>query len=435
MPGWDTFRQQVKTTMELLPATSDDLAKVLATAYDMAVKTPPAGDMMVGNAVMNGNALALENIIKNVFNLQSVSSEQLNLFELFTAGFVAYWAGSTLQVVKQCIIPPAPGATINIQTLTVVCSNPGQNVPFPIELIKPESTVVPFIENFIQAAETHFKTISGEYNVNALYGLPPAQTSGPGIVPWVGYTIDASKIIENNEIEIKTLLSQLGDYETIDELIFAYQSGELGGDGSGQVGGAVDANLGELDLNAAWPELAAKFIAKKEGFTARATWDVNAYRLGFGTENIIGSDGKTRKVLPPPSYYAQTGEKVPANGDTTTKEAALKMLQIEVSTTFKKRLVGSEDYQIPEDVFEKLNDRQKAALISYVYNVGSLRKGIAKAIRDGELTSAAALIQAGPIRGGDVVYPGLIRRRNEEALLFRSEDIASTTTTPTTTGV
>jgi len=175
--------------------------------------------------------------------------------------------------------------------------------------------------------------------------------------------------------------------------------------------------LGDLDLSADWITIAAKFIGKNEGFTERATWDVNAYRLGFGTENIIGSDGKVRKVLPDPSYYKQTGEKVPANGDRTTVEAALKMLQYEVSTTFKNRLVGNADYQIPEATFNSLNDRQKAALLSYVYNVGSLRVGIATALKAGNFGSAVTQIQAGPVTP-ERYREGLQRRRNEEASLF-----------------
>jgi hypothetical protein len=225
MPGWDTFRQQVKTIMELLPADSDDLAKVMANAYDMAVKTPPAGDLLIGNPVMTGNVAALENIIKGVFDLQLRSPEQLPLFELFTTGFQTYWAGTSLQIIRPCITPPAPTATINQSTVSVLCLNPGQKIPLPVELIRPESTVTPFIENFINAAEAHFKTLSGVYNVMAIYGIAPAATTGPGIVPWVGYTVDATKIIENNEIEQKNLLQSLGGFETIEDLVFAWENG------------------------------------------------------------------------------------------------------------------------------------------------------------------------------------------------------------------
>ena len=248
MPGWETFRQQVRTTMELLPADSDDLAKILATAYDMAVKTPPAGDLTVGNPVLEGNVTALENVIKNVFDLQLRSAEQLPLFELFTNGFQAYWAGTTLQIIRPCAFPIAPMATVNQATVSVLCLNPGQKIPLPAELIRPETSTTPFIENFINAAELHFKTITGVYNVMAVYGLAPATTTGPGIVPWVGYTIDASKIIENNEIELKNLLQSLGGFTSIEEFLMNENKADGGSDGNlGEAyGGNQDANLEEI---------------------------------------------------------------------------------------------------------------------------------------------------------------------------------------------
>lgn len=301
MPGWDTFRQQVKTIMELLPADSDDLAKIMANSYDMAVKTPPAGDLLVGNAVMNGNVTALENVIKSVFDLQLRSSEQLPLFELFTSGFQAYWAGSTLQIVRPCVIPPAPAASINVQTLSVVCSNPGQKIPLPAELIKPESTVTPFIENFIQAAEMHFKTISGEYNVTAMFGFPPTATTGPGILPWVGYTIDASKIIENNEIETKNLLEKLGGFSSVEDLMFAYENGAsdvgslegllAGASGSFNLSGSVSKET--TDFN----QICSKVIKELEGgyYHPDMLLDgrIKDQRFSASGETMYGIDRKT----------------------------------------------------------------------------------------------------------------------------------------------
>ena len=51
--------------------------------------------------------------------------------------------------------------------------------------------------------------------------------------------------------------------------------------------------------------------------------------------------------------------------------------------------------------------------ISYVYNVGSLRPGIAAAVRAGQLSSAVTQIQAGPVTP-EQYREGLQRRRNEE---------------------
>jgi GH24 family phage-related lysozyme (muramidase) len=333
--------------------------------------------------------------------------------------------------------------------------------------INPTNNTGLIVDEFISYATNHLNSVEGVISTVSLYaaGPPPSpiQVPGPGIINWKGYFISPSTkstivtqddfkpkedVEDHNsarptkeeniqtgttEEEIDKKIEEEGDFSVLDIEESDIQTGEIkfnqgkpfvtgfkGGGGGGfssGFSGAVSVDLGDLDLSADWITIAAKFIGKNEGFTERATWDVNAYRLGFGTENIIGSDGKVRKVLPDPSYYKQTGEKVPANGDTTTVEAALKMLQYEVSTTFKNRLVGNFDYQIPEATFNSLNDRQKAALISYVYNVGSLRVGIATALKAGNLSSAVAQIQAGPVTP-EKYRVGLQRRRNEEASLF-----------------
>ena len=185
-----------------------------------------------------------------------------------------------------------------------------------------------------------------------------------------------------------------------------FVSGFRGGGGfTAGFSGAVTVDLGALDLSADWVTLSSKFVGKNEGFAQKATWDVNAYRLGFGSDKIIGADGKIRDVVV---------------GDVTSVDAALKMLQYELSVSYKSRLVGTGATKISEATFNSLNNKQKAALISYVYNVGSLRPGIAEAIRNGNLASAAQQIQAGPVTAGGQTLAGLVRRRAEEATLFSS---------------
>jgi hypothetical protein len=90
----------------------------------------------------------------------------------------------------------------------------------------------------------HFKTITGAYNVMAIFGFAPTATTGPGIVPWVGYTIDASKIIENNEIELKNLLQSLGGFETVEDLVFAWENGATD---SGSLEGILNGSSGSFN--------------------------------------------------------------------------------------------------------------------------------------------------------------------------------------------
>ena len=72
--------------------------------------------------------------------------------------------------------------------------------------------------------------------------------------------------------------------------------------------------------------------------------------------------------------------------------------------------------------FNNLNNKQKAACLSFVYNCGSLRKGIAQAIRNRNYAEAAAGLLNGPVKGSQSgkIYPGLVKRRKEESTLFLS---------------
>lgn len=160
-----------------------------------------------------------------------------------------------------------------------------------------------------------------------------------------------------------------------------------------------------IDLTADWVTLASQLISSREGFTQNATYDINAYRLGYGTDQVYDPTTKTtRKVV---------------KGDTTTPSAAIVVLKQEIQTTYYNRVVGSKgDTKISTASWEKLNNKQKAALISYAYNVGSLRKKIKKAVTEGNYKEAAQQIQAGPVTAGGKFLKGLQARREEEASIF-----------------
>ena len=102
------------------------------------------------------------------------------------------------------------------------------------------------------------------------------------------------------------------------------------------------------------------------------------------------------------------------------------MLQYDIVQRFKGRVVGPNGNQLTEAEFEALSSPAKAAVISYAYNVGSLRKGIAQAIKAKDYTLAAAKIKEGPVTAKDTktgiseTLQGLVKRRAEEAALFLS---------------
>jgi GH24 family phage-related lysozyme (muramidase) len=137
--------------------------------------------------------------------------------------------------------------------------------------------------------------------------------------------------------------------------------------------------------------LAARLIARFEGFTPTAAWDVNAFRLGFGSDT---EGPEQRKV---------------ARGMTTTRERALANLTLRIPA-YERTIVAA----IGATAWGRLSDVSKAAILSYVYNYGSVTATLAADLKSGDLLSAVAAIDA---RGVD--NKGInAKRRYAEAVVF-----------------
>jgi len=131
--------------------------------------------------------------------------------------------------------------------------------------------------------------------------------------------------------------------------------------------------LHELDMSEATGDT-ADFIKKRESFRANAYWDVNAYRVGYGSDTFVDANNMVKKV---------TADTV------TTVERATKDLQ--------RRLGEFQDVirrQIGGETFEGLAEDQKKALTSIAYNYGDLPDSIVKAIKTGDHGQVARAIEA-----------------------------------------
>jgi GH24 family phage-related lysozyme (muramidase) len=165
------------------------------------------------------------------------------------------------------------------------------------------------------------------------------------------------------------------------------------------IGASANTVVENLQLSGDYRNRAFSFIASKEQFTEFATNDEGKLRLGYGTDKIF-DNGKLRDVRA---------------GDKTTPEAAKQVLLSQIQNDYEKRVTRG----IGQSNFDKLNDNQKAALISFAYNVGSITSPIVTAIKQGKLEEAATQIQNGPRTGQQSgVLTGLILRREQEAALF-----------------
>ena len=161
-----------------------------------------------------------------------------------------------------------------------------------------------------------------------------------------------------------------------------------------------------------WNNLVIDFLKFRESFDAKAKWDYNAPRLGYGSDKILDSNGVLRTVR---------------DGDVTTKDNALKVLSIEMSPggPYYGRLVGNKGKKLTQQEFDELKEHQKAALLSFVYNTGSLYTNLWNALKAKNYDLAADWIEREPVTAKDTrtgkrtILKGLQIRRKQEADLFR----------------
>ena len=258
MAGWEGFKTQVRAIMESYPLDYDVLPKQLAISYDMAMKVPPAGDLVAGNSVLAGNVVGMELMFKVAFLQQSTSPEQLDLIKLLANGFVTYWTGATLAPTKPLALAPPTATPPSTAVLSILCTNPGTIAQIPTFVYKGEPNVDTFINNFVTAADIHLRTVSGIFNVTAIYGVAPTAVAGPGIVPWLGFSTNASAAAVDNQIAFDAafLALGLGDRPDLlgnaegnaEAIVAAYNAAAAGAGGGGgeAYGGNQDSNLEEI---------------------------------------------------------------------------------------------------------------------------------------------------------------------------------------------
>lgn len=144
-------------------------------------------------------------------------------------------------------------------------------------------------------------------------------------------------------------------------------------------------------------EASAALLREFEGFRATPYYDVNAFRVGFGSDTITLSDGSIQKVV-----EGMTVSVADANRDLI-------------------RRIGSEFMPIAERAagasrFASFTPQQQAALTSIAYNYGEIPARIAEAVRTGTTEEIADAIRGlGEDNGG--INRG---RRFREAALFES---------------
>ena len=141
-----------------------------------------------------------------------------------------------------------------------------------------------------------------------------------------------------------------------------------------------------------------ELLKNLEGFKATPYWDVNADRIGYGSDTVTLSDGSIQKVV---------------KGMSITQEDAMRDLVRRIGEFQEgaKRSIG-------DDRWNAMNADQQAAITSLVYNYGSLSRDVLSAVREAlKNGSAEEVAKAIRDRAGD--NNGVNNaRRNREADLF-----------------
>jgi len=151
---------------------------------------------------------------------------------------------------------------------------------------------------------------------------------------------------------------------------------------------------------------AANFLKKYEGYVGSAMWDVNAWRIGHGSDTITNPDGSFRRVI---------------QSDTTTPKDAQRDLERRIRDEFIPRIIK----QIGNG-WDLLSNGAKVALISLAYNYGSVpHTKIRAAAAAGDDNALSRLIVSETYNDNkrlpENVRNALRRRRAAEAALITGD--------------
>ncbi|HDX1017792.1 TPA: integrating conjugative element protein [Pasteurella multocida] len=169
-----------------------------------------------------------------------------------------------------------------------------------------------------------------------------------------------------------------------------YNTGSKAGIYSGSYNPIAPINGSSLDQ-------ATSLLRKFEGFIGKAKWDMNAQRLGYGSDTITKADGTVIKVQP---------------GMTVTREDAERDLARRT-----KEFANIARRNVSAETWDKLPPNAQAVLTSMAYNYGSLSKleSVVKAANvsanTGDMTALANAIRRRQVDNGGMNA----RRRNQEA--------------------
>lgn len=154
---------------------------------------------------------------------------------------------------------------------------------------------------------------------------------------------------------------------------------------------------------------AAALLQHFEGFISTPKWDVNAYRIGYGSDTITKADGSVEKVT---------------QGMSVTREDAQRDLARRAAD-FAKTAAG----QVGQQQWSALPASAQAALTSVAYNYGHLPAGVVAAVKTGDVQQIASAVEA---HAGDNGGINAQRRKQEANIIRGNGQIPATGSSPDT---
>lgn len=186
--SYSLFKQNMTSLMDNPDgiASFQQFGTVLTTEYDLLIRrgfqsqTDPVPVSVV-------NVPGMQSLVTVALQmmLQQTTGPQNIIFEI-GKGIVMYWTGAMLANMPPPLTP-APGSIVNVTTTMAPILSPGT---FPnLGPIQPTENTSDFLDTLIDAIDIHLTSINGLYNTISMYPGVPSPVPGPGVLPWVGFTI------------------------------------------------------------------------------------------------------------------------------------------------------------------------------------------------------------------------------------------------------
>lgn len=156
----------------------------------------------------------------------------------------------------------------------------------------------------------------------------------------------------------------------------------------------------EAKARASFDYQSKELLRQNEGFRSKAYWDVNAFRVGYGSDTVTRADGRVERVT-----AATTATRADAERDLERRIAEF--------TNVVKQQIGA-------DRFGQFSSSQQAALVSIAYNYGELPKRILGAVEKGTIQQIATAVRGLRNDNGGVNAA----RRDKEAAILGAENLA-----------